>query len=110
MEHGVLRFRLQQVFRRQHLMDMNAVQAPAMRLRNTFEFGGGFGQRDVHHGFAVAHPFHQKLQAGGGFTSAGLAFDQINPVGRQASAQNAVQPWNARRQKICLLEVVHEKG
>ncbi len=54
MEHGVLLVRLELRFGRAQLPERDAVEGPAVRVRDRSQLLLGLGQRDVEHGLAGA--------------------------------------------------------
>jgi hypothetical protein len=84
-----------------------------MRQCGAAQLDLGFGQGDIQHRRAAAHPFSQKLQRQGGLACAWHAFDQVQALGQQAARQYGVEAGDTRRQQwrrvqaACVLVLRH---
>ena len=89
--------RLQLRLRRDQLQDVDAVERPAVRPGHGGELGLRLGEGDVDALLAEPHALQQALQGQGRLPRAGVALDQVDPVRREAAAQDVVEPGYARR-------------
>ncbi len=106
VEHGVLLVGLERVGRGQHFTHLYACQVPAVRAGHAQQFVCRFGQGDVHDRFALGRALAQELHGDGGLAGAGGAFQQVEPIGGEAAAQDVVEAGDADLQEPGLLELV----
>ena len=96
LEHGVLVVRLQLLLRGDQLQDGDAVERPAVRPRHGGELGLGLREGDVEARLAEPHAFEEVLEGEGRLPRAGVALDEVDPVGGEAAAQDVVQSRDPR--------------
>ncbi|MCY1553522.1 hypothetical protein D9M68_900150 [compost metagenome] len=66
-----------------------------MGLRHALQLLGGFRQGDIEHRLAAPRAFKKKLQRNGRLAGARRAFDEVEPVGGEATAEHVVQAGHA---------------
>ena len=91
MEHRVLVFGQDGGVRRRQLVDGDAGEIEAMGGRGGAQLRFGFGQRYIQHRLAALRPVHQELHRERRLAGAGIAFDQVDAIARQAAAQQVVE-------------------
>ena len=92
--------------RGQQLVAVDAVQAPAVRVRHALQLLLGLGERDVHALFTGAPAFEQVLERERGLAGARVPLDQVDAVRREAARENVVEAGDPRRH-VSLGGVVH---
>ena len=97
MEQRQLLIGVEARFRRHELENVNAGQCPAMASDDGAQFALAFRQRDVKTALPLTNAFQQKLERQGGLPGAWAPFDQIDPIGVEAAAQDIVEPDAAGR-------------
>ena len=78
------------------LEDVDAVEGPAVRARDGAQLVLRLGERDEQDLLAALDAFEQELQRERGLAGAGVALDEVEPVGRQPAAEDVVQSRDAR--------------
>ena len=71
-----------------------------MALRYKTKLPLAFRERDIEAFLSPACAFKQKLQRKRRLSGARLTFNQVQPFGVKATAQDVVQPGNASRQPL----------
>jgi hypothetical protein len=82
-----------------HLGDADAVERPAVALRDRAQLHLGFRERHVQGAFAPRCAFEREAQAEGGLAGAGRAFHQIEAFGRQPAGQDVIEATDTRRDR-----------
>ena len=95
VEHRVLLVRPQAVLRRDQLADRDPVERPAVRVGHLAKLLLGLRERHVQDRLAAAGALQQELQRQRGLAGAGHAFDEVQPMRREAAAQNVVETLDA---------------
>ena len=62
------------------LEDVDAVERPAVRLRDAGELGLRLGEGDVEHLLPAPGPFEEELEGEGRLARAGVPLDEVDPV------------------------------
>jgi hypothetical protein len=60
---------------------LNRIERPPMRRGPRGQLFLCLGERDIEAFFPAGHPFQQKLQRQGGLAGAGIAINEIEPMG-----------------------------
>jgi hypothetical protein len=94
MDEALLLLRIETELRWNQLVDVQAVERPAMPFGNGQKFASTLRQGDVKAAFAAAHAVEEELQAEGRLPGPGAAFDQVGAVSRVATCQNFIKAWN----------------
>jgi hypothetical protein len=69
-------------------------------MRHVPQFLRVLGKSDTQGGLAALVALQQELQTQGGFPTAGMTFDQINPISGKSPAQYVVETLDSRRSAI----------
>src|SRR5204863_10123521 len=77
------------------LVDVDAVERPAMGRRARKQLVTPFGQGHVERFFATLPRGHQELQRKRGLARSGPALDQVNASARKAARENVVERFAA---------------
>ena len=93
VQHALLAF--VQAGRGDEFEDVDAVQGPAVAGGGGAQLVLRFGERDVEGGVALPHPFEEEAQGQRRLAGAGRAFDQVDPAGIDAAAQDGVEAGGA---------------
>ncbi len=93
------------VFRGDQLQDGDAVERPAVRPGHGGELGLGLREGDVEARLAEPDALEEVLEGQGRLPRAGVALDEVDPVGGEAAAQDIVQPRNPRRDQATLVSI-----
>ena len=109
MEHRVLVVRIELVAEREQLVDVDAVQGPAVGGGDLAQLLLGFRQGDVQHRLAARGALAQELHGHRGLARAGHALEQVQAIRGQPAIEDDVQPGHAgahrcrrRHRGICL--------
>ncbi len=89
--------RIEQIFVRDDLVNMDAFEPPVMRGRHRTQFVFRFGKRNIKNVFTAPRALQQELKSQCGFAGARRPFYEIESVRGKAAAQHGVQAINARR-------------
>jgi hypothetical protein len=82
------------------LVELDAVERPAMRRRRGPQLLGALRQGDVEALLAVRDAVEQELQGERGLAGAGRALEQVEPPLGQAAGQDVVEPGDPGRQGV----------
>src|SRR5436190_8597535 len=96
MEQRVLLFGTK-IFCRLQLLNVDAIERPAMGGGVRAELVGGLGERDVHARLAAPDSFEQELETKRGLSGAGMPFHQMRSMGGETSTEKVIKTWHARR-------------
>ena len=91
MQERQLAVGIERGFRRDQLEDGYSVQRPAMPRGHDPQLPLAFGQRDVKPLFAPSHAVEQELQGERRLARARPSFDQVQPVGIEAAAEDVIK-------------------
>ena len=95
VEDGVLAVAAEAHIRRE-LVDVHAVERPAVGCRHRAEFVVCLREGDVERGLAPSGGRQQELQSQRRLAGAGITLHQIEPGGGQTAAEDRIQPFNGR--------------
>ena len=106
LQNGLLPVELR--FERHQLVDVDAVELPAMAGRRRDQFLAGLAERDVKRLLAAPRPLHDELHGQRRLAGPRRALDQIEPVAHQPAVDDGVEFGVPGRQALSRLRrVVH---
>ena len=73
-----------------------------VREHHALELLAGLGEADIQRGLAAADALAEELQGGGGLADAGVALQQVEPVRREAAAQDVVHTRDTSRNALAV--------
>ena len=97
VDERLLLLRIEAQLGRDELVDVEAVEGPAVALGHRQELALALGERDVEAPLAPAQAVEQELQAERGLPGAGPALHEMGAAGGIAAHQDVVETWNPRR-------------
>src|SRR6185369_8994718 len=91
VEDRLLALGIQAEFGRNQLEDFDAVDIPAMRVRDVDKFIATFAERDVKAALALVLPLHQELQSKSRLACSRFALNQVRPVRSKTATKNVIE-------------------
>ena len=92
MNETLLQLRVEAEFGWDELVDVDAVEAPAVAFGHRQEFAPALREGDVERTLTELHAVHEELQDEGGLAAARAPFDEVGPLGRIAAVENVIEP------------------
>src|SRR6185295_7305429 len=91
MEDGPRTFTRQGLLRRGELENLDPFERPSVRSGDPLNLRPRFGEGDVHPLLAAGHSLNQVLEGQRGLANAGVALHEVQPLGRQSTAQEMIE-------------------
>jgi hypothetical protein len=95
VEDGVLGFGLEVVLGGNELGNGERAGRPTVRSCDLDEFLFRFGERDVKDAFAITETFGKELESDGGFTGAGVTFEEVEVAGGKTAVKDVIESPDA---------------